>query len=240
LLSWSAACLPPHLHLPASSSPSLSHWSLLQSTGRAVPHVPLPAFNAMSDPDLDSGWIQGVCADILSHTWPVRGGDQPRTTPMPFQRISTGLCGSPEQRTTPEEPRRGTGHLGHQNAAPTPHSRHPTRPGSCAAETTALGPTGWCPSGGAPRWRRPGPRRPEPRTLLCRNAQGPSLHQGQGRAAPHAIEGASGLPSYEINKKALKPFNRFFSLVSQFEHIAAIVVASGGLVPKPWLVQCMV
>jgi hypothetical protein len=30
------------------------------------------------------------------------------------------------------------------------------------------------------------------------------------------------------------------SLVSQFEHIAAIVVASGGLVPKHWLVQCMV
>jgi hypothetical protein len=29
---------------------------------------------------LDSGWIQGVCADILSHTWPVHGGDQPRTT----------------------------------------------------------------------------------------------------------------------------------------------------------------
>jgi hypothetical protein len=36
---------------------------------------------------LGSGWIQGVCADILLHTWPVRGGDQPRTTPMPFQRI---------------------------------------------------------------------------------------------------------------------------------------------------------
>jgi hypothetical protein len=38
---------------------------------------------------LGPGWIQGVCADILSHTWPIRGDDQPRTTPMPIQRIST-------------------------------------------------------------------------------------------------------------------------------------------------------
>jgi hypothetical protein len=30
------------------------------------------------------------------------------------------------------------------------------------------------------------------------------------------------------------------SLSSQFEHIAATVVASGGLVPKPWLVQRLV
>jgi hypothetical protein len=90
----------------------------------------------------------------------------------------------------------GTGHLGHQNAAPTPHSRHPTRPGSCAAETTALGPTG-AHLGGAPRWRRPGPRRPEPRTPLCRNAQGPSKGPPERQAAPHAIYAAPGLPSYE-------------------------------------------
>jgi hypothetical protein len=119
----------------------------------------LLAFNAISDPDLDSGWIQGVCADILSYTWPVRGGDQPRTTPMPFQRISTDLCGSPDHinhwpSCAPKSRDSGTGNLGHQNAAPTPHSRHPTRPGSCAAETTALGPTGahlgGLPGGGAP------------------------------------------------------------------------------------------
>jgi hypothetical protein len=102
----------------------------------------------ISDPDL--GFGVGVCADILSHTWPVRGGDQPRTTPMPSQRILTDRSGSlpPKSRDS------GTGHLGHQNAAPTPHSRYPTRPSSCAAETTALGPTdahlGGLPGGGAP------------------------------------------------------------------------------------------
>jgi hypothetical protein len=68
----------------------------------------LHAFNAISDPDLDSGWIQGVCADILSHTWPVRGGDQSRTTPMPFQRIPTGLCGSPDHPRRAETAERAT------------------------------------------------------------------------------------------------------------------------------------
>jgi hypothetical protein len=51
--------------------------------------------------------------------------------------------------------------LGHQNAAPTPHSRYPTRPGSCAAETTALGPTGarlgGLPGGGGPADGAPSP-----------------------------------------------------------------------------------
>ena len=62
-----------------------------------------------SDRILDSGWIQGVCADILSHTWPVRGGDQPRTTtPMPFQRISTDLCGSPDHTRRAETAERAT------------------------------------------------------------------------------------------------------------------------------------
>jgi hypothetical protein len=57
---------------------------------------------------LDSGWIQGVCADILSHTWPVRGGDHPRTTPMPFQRISTDSCCSPDHPRRAETAERAT------------------------------------------------------------------------------------------------------------------------------------
>ena len=61
-----------------------------------------------SDRILDSGWIQGVCADILSHTWPVRGGDQPRTTPMPIQRISTDFWGSPDHPRRAETAERAT------------------------------------------------------------------------------------------------------------------------------------
>jgi hypothetical protein len=57
---------------------------------------------------LDSGWIQGICADILSHTWPVRGGDQPRTTPMLFQRVSTDFCGSPDHPRRAETAERAT------------------------------------------------------------------------------------------------------------------------------------
>jgi hypothetical protein len=102
---------------------------------------------------LGSGWIQGICADILSHTWPVRGGDQPRTTPMPF--VPTGFNEFLWlSRPPPKSQDSGTGHLGHQNATPTPHSQYPTRPGSCAAETAALRPTGahlgGLPGGGAP------------------------------------------------------------------------------------------
>ena len=63
---------------------------------------------AISDWILDSGWIQGVCADILSHTWPVRGGDQPRTTPMPIQRISTDFWGSPDHPRRAETAERAT------------------------------------------------------------------------------------------------------------------------------------
>jgi hypothetical protein len=64
---------------------------------------------AISDPDFGFGvWIQGVCADILSHTWLVRGGDQPRTAPMPFQRISTDLCGSPDPPRRAETAERAT------------------------------------------------------------------------------------------------------------------------------------
>ena len=63
---------------------------------------------AISDRILDSGWIQGVCADILSHTWPVRGGDQPRTTPMPIQRISTDFWGSPDHPRRAETAERAT------------------------------------------------------------------------------------------------------------------------------------
>ena len=74
---------------------------------------------AISDRILDSGWIQGVCADILSHTWPVRGGDQPRTTPMPFQRISTDLCGSPDHPRRAKTAERATLHQILRKAPPT-------------------------------------------------------------------------------------------------------------------------
>jgi hypothetical protein len=109
--------------------------------------IPIP------DPVLGSGWIQGVCADILSHTWPVRGGDQPRTTPMPFQRISTDLCGSPDHPRRAETAERATWGTKTPPRSPTAGTP-PTHPGSCAAETTALGPTGahlgGLPGGGAP------------------------------------------------------------------------------------------
>jgi hypothetical protein len=57
---------------------------------------------------LGSEWMQGVCADILSHTWPVRGGDQPRTTPMPFQRIPRDFCGSLDHPRRAETAERAT------------------------------------------------------------------------------------------------------------------------------------
>jgi hypothetical protein len=64
-----------------------------------------------------SGWIQGVCADVLSHTWPVGGGDQSRTTPMPFQRIQRI---SVALQTTPEEPKQRNGPLGAPKRRPDP------------------------------------------------------------------------------------------------------------------------
>jgi hypothetical protein len=107
---------------------------------------------------LGPGWIQGVCADILSHTWPVRGGDQPRTTPMPFQRISTDLCGSPDHPRRAETAERATWGTKTLPRPPTQPAPHPPRL-VCGGNHGAG--THWCPSGGAPRWRRPGRRRPK-------------------------------------------------------------------------------
>ena len=71
---------------------------------------------------------------------------------MPIQRISTDFWGSLDHTRRAETAERAT--WGTKTPPPTPHSRHPTRPGLCAAETTALGPTGahlgGLPGGGAP------------------------------------------------------------------------------------------
>jgi hypothetical protein len=142
------------------------NWSMRELSSRKNESDPLEYVGtllvsmAISDRILDSGWIQGVCADILSHTWPVRGGDHPRTTPMPFQRTSTDFCGSPDHPHRTETAERATWGTKTPPRPPT-DSRHPTRPGSCAAETTALGPTGahlgGLPGGGAPAAGAPSP-----------------------------------------------------------------------------------
>ena len=121
----------------------------------------------------------------------------------------------------------GTGHLGHQNAAPTPHSRHPTRPGSCAAETTALGPTDWCPSGGAPRRRRPGRRRPKPSRFISRSTQPPSFHQAQGQTAPHARFKDPGC-------RVTKTKNKRSPGSSPDSRFVQILLASLDSSPPPW------
>jgi hypothetical protein len=103
---------------------------------------------------LVSGWIQGVCADILSHTWPVRGGYQPRTTPMPFQRISTDLCGSPDhprrRAETAERATWGTKTPPPDPPQPVPH-RVPARVRRKPRRWDPLVPIwGGLPGGGAP------------------------------------------------------------------------------------------
>jgi hypothetical protein len=93
---------------PAPAPPRvISTGPALFSAARPQMQV-LLAFDVISYRILGSGWIQGVCADILSHTWPVRGGDQPRTTPMPFQRISTDFRGSPDRPRRAETAERAT------------------------------------------------------------------------------------------------------------------------------------
>jgi hypothetical protein len=110
-------------------------------------------------------WVRGgsrafarISSRTLGRYVAVTNPAPPRCRSNGFQRISGAL-------QTPDPPPKsrdsGTGHLGHQNAAPIPHSRHLTRPGSCAAETTALGPTGahlgGLPGGGAPVAGAPSP-----------------------------------------------------------------------------------
>jgi hypothetical protein len=124
---------------------------------------------------LDSGWIQGVCVcagDTLSYTWPVRGVDQPRTTPMPFQRISTGLCGSPDHPRRAETAERATW------STKTP-PRPPTAGTPPALAHVRRKPRRWDPlvpipsgvgvgvGGGAPRWQCPSRRAPRTESQNC-------------------------------------------------------------------------
>jgi hypothetical protein len=118
---------------------------------------------------LDSGWIQGVCADILSHTWPVRGGDQPRTTPMPFQRISTDFCGSPDHPRRAETAERATW------GTKTP-PRPPTAGTPPAPARVRRKPRRWDPLvpiwGGSPV-AAPRPPAPQAQSLYLRQCPGP-------------------------------------------------------------------
>ena len=132
----------------------------------------------------------------------------PRTTPMPFQRVSTDFCGSPDHPRRAETAERATW------GTKTP-PRPPTAGTPPAPARVRRKPRRWDPlvpicicGGGAPRWPRPGRRRPEPRALLCGNAQGPL--EGRPSARPVAIEVlASGLPARTSSGSYPHPLSAF-------------------------------
>jgi hypothetical protein len=146
----------------------------------------------------------------LSHTWPVRGGDQLRTTPMPFQRISTDLCGSPDHPRRAETAERATW------GTKTP-PRPPTAGTPPAPARVRRKPRRWDPLvpiwGGSPAAAPRPPAPSEPRALLCRNSQGPSFPQRQGPTAPHAI--ARLPPACRVTRKKThaSPDSRFVQIL---------------------------
>jgi hypothetical protein len=130
---------------------------------------------------------------------------------MPFQRISTDFCGSPDHPRRAETAELATWGTKTPPRPPTAGGTPPAPARVRAAEITALGPTGahlgGGPGGGAPaaRWR------PEPSSDLPGRPQGPSFHQAQGPTAPTAQEIRLCLPSYEKLKK-----KEFKAQISQF------------------------
>jgi hypothetical protein len=162
----------------------------------------LLAFNVISDPDfgfgVDLGRLRG---DILSHTWPVRGGDQPRTTPMPFERISTDLCGSLDHPRRAETAERATWGTKTPPRPPTAGTPHPPRLVCGGNHGTG---THWCPSGGGSPVAVPRPPAPQAQSLyFCGNAHSPPPPPLPTVARPSgtvAINKAPGLPSYGNEK----------------------------------------
>jgi hypothetical protein len=71
---------------------------------------PPPGIKHNFRPDFGFGVDPGrLCGYPRAHlTAPVRGGDQPRTTPMPIQRISTDFWGSPDHPRRAETAERAT------------------------------------------------------------------------------------------------------------------------------------
>jgi hypothetical protein len=100
---------------------------------------------AISDPDfgfgVDPGRLRGY---PRAHLAGACGGDQPRTTSMPFQRISTDFCGSPDHPRRAETAERITWGTKTPPRPPQP-APHPHRP-VCGRNHGAG--THWCPSGG--------------------------------------------------------------------------------------------
>jgi hypothetical protein len=136
----------------------------------------------------------GISSRTLGRYVAVTNPTPPRCRSNGFQRVSVAL------QTTPEEPRQRNGPLGAPKRRPDPpHSRHPTRPGSCAAETTALGHTGAhlgrLPGGGAPT---AGAQCPDAQSLPLRRYPGPPFPTvARPSGTVYAIDEAPGLPSYE-------------------------------------------
>jgi hypothetical protein len=147
-LSRTHSYSPTHLFNMCSGRRAVLSWRCLAVRAAALPHPP-PTYSLslslFQTRILGSEWIQGVCADILSHTWPVRGGDQPRTTPMDF-------CGSPDHPRRAETAERATWGTKTPPRPPQP-APHPPRlvcGGNHGAGTHTGAHLGGLPGGGAP------------------------------------------------------------------------------------------
>jgi hypothetical protein len=75
---------------------------------------------------------------LPSAVWPIRVGDHLRATPVPFQNEFWRLSRPPPKSRDVGIPRTT---WGTKTPPRLPRAGHPTRPGSCAAETMVLGPS---------------------------------------------------------------------------------------------------
>jgi hypothetical protein len=188
-------------------------------------------------------WIRGgsrafarISSRTLGRYVVVTNPAPPRCRSNGFQRASVALQTTPGRAETAERATWGTKTPPRPPTAGTPPA--PAR-GSCAAETTALGPTGahlgGLPGGGAPAAGALN------RVRIPRAVPSPP-HSTREKTQPHRTRwgSASACRTTKIIKKAPELFYSPPSLSSQFEHIAATVVASGGVLPRPRLAQCLV
>jgi hypothetical protein len=153
---------------------------------------------------------------------------QPRTTPMPFQRVSTDFCGSPDhprRAGTAERATWGTKTRRLDPPQPAPHPPQLVCGGNHGAGTH------WCPSGGAPRWWWPGRWRPEPSPKVSGNTQYPCPPLWPGRKA----DGTGGCPPRlsplpaELRKIKIKPQAQVLPVLNSRSQFAAFARHRGPL-----------